>query len=67
MRDDAGDLRDAVDAFRALALASSGRADTAASVALVALAPHLAQYRRAVDAYARELDGPAPGDGTPAA
>lgn len=67
VRDDAGDLRDAVDAFRALALASSGRADAAASVALIALAPHLTQYRRAVDAYARELDGPAPGDGPAAA
>lgn len=60
VRDDAGDLRDAVDAFRALALASSGRADAAASVALVALAPHLPQYRRAVDAYARELIAPEP-------
>lgn len=66
VRDDAGDLRDAVDAFRALALASSGRADAAASVALIALAPHLTQYRRAVDAYARELDAPATGDGTAA-
>ncbi|RXZ45744.1 tetratricopeptide repeat protein, partial [Agromyces binzhouensis] len=39
----------------ALALVSTGAADAAASVALVALAPHLTQYRRAVDAYAREL------------
>ncbi|WP_353814253.1 tetratricopeptide repeat protein [Agromyces sp. SYSU T00266] len=54
---DVGDLADAVAAFRALALASTGRADAAASVALVALAPHLTQYRRAVDAYARELFG----------
>ncbi|MUN08417.1 tetratricopeptide repeat protein [Agromyces luteolus] len=53
--DDAGDLADAVAAFRALALASRGEADAAASVALVALAPHLTQYRRAVDAYARDL------------
>jgi tetratricopeptide (TPR) repeat protein len=52
---EAGDLADAVAAFRALALASTGAADAAASVALVALAPHLTQYRRAVDAYAREL------------
>lgn len=55
IRPDAGDLADAVDAFRALALASIGRPDAAASVALIALAPHLTQYRRAVDAYAREL------------
>jgi tetratricopeptide (TPR) repeat protein len=60
VRAEAGDLADAVDAFRALALASAGRADAAASVALVALAPHLAQYRRAVDAYARELVPPSP-------
>lgn len=59
VRADAGDLTDAVDAFRALALASSGRADEAASVALIALAPHVPRYRRAVDAYARELPGPA--------
>lgn len=55
---DAGDLADAVAAFRALALASTGATDAAASVALVALAPHLTQYRRAVDAYARELTAP---------
>ncbi|BDZ56259.1 tetratricopeptide repeat protein [Agromyces marinus] len=53
--DEPGDLVDAIAAFRALALASAGRADAAASVALVALAPHLTQYRRSVDAYAREL------------
>ncbi|GAA2024848.1 tetratricopeptide repeat protein [Agromyces tropicus] len=52
---EAGDLADPVAAFRALALASLGEADAAASVALVALAPHLPQYRRAVDAYARDL------------
>ncbi|MGR2751577.1 tetratricopeptide repeat protein [Agromyces arachidis] len=63
VRDDAGDLADAVEAFRALALASCGRADDAASVALVALAAHLPQYRRAVDAYARELGG-SPGRAT---
>jgi hypothetical protein len=67
VRDEAGDLADAVAAFRALALASSGAADAAASVALVALAPHLTQYRRAVDAYARELVAPARDDAeTPA-
>ena len=60
VRADAGDLADAVDAFRVLALVSSGRADAAASVALIALAPHLPQYRRAVDAYARELAGQVP-------
>lgn len=60
IRPDAGDLADAVDAFRALALVSAGRADAAASVALIALAPHLARYRRAVDAYARELVEPSP-------
>ncbi|MRX45037.1 tetratricopeptide repeat protein [Agromyces kandeliae] len=60
---DAGDLADAVAAFRALALVSTGAADAAASVALIALAPHLTQYRRAVDAYARELV--APPDGGP--
>ncbi|MBM7504962.1 tetratricopeptide repeat protein [Agromyces aurantiacus] len=64
VRDEAGDLADAVAAFRALALASSGAADAAASVALIALAPHLAQYRRAVDAYARELGDGAAGVGT---
>lgn len=67
VRDEAGDLADAVAAFRALALASSGEADAAASVALVALAPHLTQYRRAVDAYARELLAPAPDDVEPPA
>jgi hypothetical protein len=55
---DAGDLADAVAAFRALALATSGAPDAAASVALRALAPHLTQYRRAVDAYAGELVEP---------
>ena len=60
VQDDAGDLADAVAAFRALSLATSGAPDAAASVALTALAPHLAQYRRAVDAYARELVAPPP-------
>jgi tetratricopeptide (TPR) repeat protein len=64
IRADAGDLADAVDAFRALALVSCGRADAAASVALIALAPHLTQYRRAVDAYAHELEPPAAGERT---
>jgi tetratricopeptide (TPR) repeat protein len=65
VRGEAGDLADAVAAFRALALASSGAPDAAASVALVALAPHLAQYRRAVSAYARELVAPARDDAEP--
>lgn len=67
IRGEAGDLSDAVAAFRALALASSGAPDAAASVALVALAPHLTQYRRAVDAYAHELVAPARGDAEPTA
>ncbi|WP_400998935.1 tetratricopeptide repeat protein [Agromyces sp. GXQ0307] len=58
---DAGDLADAVAAFRALALASMGDEDAAASVALIALAPHLTQYRRAVEGYARELVAPPAG------
>ncbi|GGI47199.1 hypothetical protein BCL57_001899 [Agromyces flavus] len=56
--DSAGELADAVAAFRALALATLGRPDAAASVALVALAPHLAQYGRAIDAYARDVVPP---------
>lgn len=57
---DAGDLADAVAAFRALALVSAGRAALAASVALDRLAGHLPRYARSVRAYAAELaDGPA--------
>ncbi len=48
-------LHDATAAFYALALASSGDAVAAASVALQALAPHLPRYTRSVTAYAREL------------
>ena len=51
----AGQLRDAVAAFRALALVDAGDARHAASVALAALAPHLARYRVSVAAYAAEL------------
>lgn len=42
-------------AFYALALASSGDAVHAASVALTALAPHLSRYTRSVKGYAAEL------------
>lgn len=52
---DAGELRDAVVAFRALAYASAGDARRAASEALIALAPHLPRYRLSVAAYAAEL------------
>jgi len=48
-------LQDAVAAFYSLALASSGDAVRAASVALSALAPHLPRYTRSVAAYADEL------------
>ncbi|GAA1505817.1 tetratricopeptide repeat protein [Agromyces terreus] len=51
------DFRDEVAAFLALALASSGRAGQATSVALLALAPHLRRYTRSVTNYARELAG----------
>ncbi|GAB3805492.1 tetratricopeptide repeat protein [Humibacter antri] len=47
--------RDAVAAFYALALASSGEARRAASIALSALAPHLPLYTRSVTAYAKEI------------
>ena len=52
---EAGELRDAVVAFRALALVDAGDARRAASEALSALAPHLPRYRVSVAAYAREL------------
>ncbi|WP_438855631.1 tetratricopeptide repeat protein [Agromyces sp. M3QZ16-3] len=48
-------FRDEVAAFIALTLASSGDARRAASVALLALAPHLRRYTRSVTNYAREL------------
>jgi tetratricopeptide (TPR) repeat protein len=49
------ELDDAVQAFRALALASLGREREATGVALAALAAHLPRFRRSVEAYAREL------------
>ena len=52
---EAGELRDAVAAFRALALVDAGDGRQAASVALAALAPHLMRYRVSVAAYAAEL------------
>jgi tetratricopeptide (TPR) repeat protein len=52
---EAGELRDAVVAFRALALVDAGDARRAASEALSALAPHLPRYRVSLAAYALEL------------
>lgn len=52
---DAGDLRDAVVGFRALARVDTGDATLAASEAVEALARHLTQYRRALGGYARDL------------
>jgi len=50
-----GELADEAAAFYALALASSGDARAAASIALTALAPHLSRYTRSVTGYAAEL------------
>ena len=52
---EAGELRDAVVAFRALALVDAGEARRAASDALTALAAHLPRYRRSLAAYAEAL------------
>jgi hypothetical protein len=52
---EAGELHDAVVAFRALALVDAGEARRAASDALVALAAHLPRYRRSLAAYADAL------------
>jgi len=49
------DLDDAVRAFLALALTSVGREREAVSMALTALAPHLARYNRSLAAYAADL------------
>ena len=54
-RDPASPLRDEAAAFLSLALVSSGKPREAASVALLALAPHLTRYRRSVTSYVREL------------
>lgn len=53
--DVADSLSDAVRAFLALALTSAGRPVEAVSLALTALAPHLARYTRSLTAYAAEL------------
>jgi tetratricopeptide (TPR) repeat protein len=47
--------RDAIAAFHALTLASSGAPHRALSVALLALVPHLPRYHRSITAYAREI------------
>lgn len=52
---DAGELHDAVVAFRALALVDAGDARRAASDALAALASHLPRYRVSLAAYAAAL------------
>ena len=52
---EAGELHDAVIAFRALALVDLGDARRAASEALSALAAHLPRYRVSLAAYALEL------------
>jgi Flp pilus assembly protein TadD len=49
------DLDDAVVAFLALVLVSTGRATEAAAIAVEALAPHLPRYQRSAAAYARAL------------
>ncbi|GGD85070.1 tetratricopeptide repeat protein [Microbacterium murale] len=46
---------DAIAAFHALTLASSGAPYRALSVALLALVPHLPRYHRSMTAYAREI------------
>jgi tetratricopeptide (TPR) repeat protein len=51
-------LDDAVRAFLALALADTGREREAVSVALTALAPHLARYQRSLANYAGGLAEP---------
>jgi len=47
--------RDAIAAFHALALASSGAPHRALSIALLALVPHLPRYHRSMTAYAHEI------------
>jgi hypothetical protein len=55
-----GALADEAAAFYALALASSGDAVQATSVALTALAPHLTHYTRSVTEYAADRHEPRP-------
>lgn len=57
--EEAGELADAVVAFRALAQLDAGDARGAASAVLGALAAHLPQYGRSLAAYAREVSGDA--------
>jgi tetratricopeptide (TPR) repeat protein len=52
------ELDDAVAAVLALALVDVGRAREAASIAVAALAPHLARYQRSMANYARLLVEP---------
>ena len=52
------ELDDAVRAFLALALTSSGREREAVGVALTALAGHMTRYRRSLTHYAQELMNP---------
>jgi tetratricopeptide (TPR) repeat protein len=54
------ELDDAVDGFRALALADSGREREALGLALTALAGHMTRYSRSLTSYARELIDAAP-------
>ncbi|WP_019179075.1 tetratricopeptide repeat protein [Microbacterium yannicii] len=54
-RTPASPLRDEACAFLALALVSQGAPREAASLALLALAPHLTRYRRSVVHYAEAL------------
>jgi len=56
------ELDDAVSAFLALALVDAGREREAVSVALLALAPHLARYQRSLTNYARQLADDRPSD-----
>lgn len=51
-------LNDALSAVLALALADIGRAREGVSVAVAALAPHLARYQRSMGNYARDLVEP---------
>jgi tetratricopeptide (TPR) repeat protein len=57
-RDPGSPFHDAAAAFYALALASSGDAMRATSIALTALAPHLPRYTRSVTGYAGALVEP---------